>query len=291
MSGRSRDSGLLLAPSPRADLLPEEIRTDRHARSVRRSLRYVLLVAVLVAVGSIGVARLQAERSTTQLQAERARTQTLLAQQRRYTDVTSARTRLTSTQLARQTTTSTGIKWRQYLEAVSATLPSGVSIVSVDIDSAAPGSQYVQASTPLQGPRVATLAFHVSTKRLSSVEHWVDKLSSLPGFVDATPAAVTTATASGTGAPSAAGLLDAAVSVHIGAAAYTAVPSAAPLPIRKPKPTPTPRPTPTPTPTPMPTVTVVATPIPTVTVTATAKPKPSQKSTKADTASANGGKR
>lgn len=235
MSIRSKDARLVLGAPPRANLLPQEVRAERQARAVRHALRLVFVAVVLVAICGIGAGYLVAQQSAVQLQGARARTTTLFAQQSKYGDITAARTRLTSTSVAMKSMSGAGIQWKAYLEDISATLPDGMSIVSVAIDSAAPGTVYASPTSPLQGSRVATLTFQVTGAQLGSVRSWLDALRGLPGYVDAEADSITTG-------PD--GDLLANVTLHVGTKAYTVPARTTPAASATPTATPSAEPTP-----------------------------------------------
>jgi len=94
-------------------------------------------------------------------------------------------------QVAQLVGNSTEINWHKYLNEVQATLPTSVTIDSVNIDSATPFSTYIQPNAPLQGERIATLNFTATSSTLPRVPDWLKSLGTLPGFVDASPGSMT----------------------------------------------------------------------------------------------------
>ncbi|WP_375401002.1 hypothetical protein [uncultured Amnibacterium sp.] len=274
-----REQRLVVGGIPRADLLPEEVRAGRRAYATRRALALGVVVALFIAILGVATAKITVTASAAALQAARNQTNSLIRQQAAYSGVTSARARLTSVDAARATATGTEILWKPYLERVGATLPNGMSIVTVQIDSAAPGQPYLQPTSPLQGPRVATLTLHVTTRGLASIQTWLNALPVLPGFVDAS---------AGNVAADAGGQLGADVVVHINAKAYTAASPESASSVRA-KSSQGVKPTPTPTPVPVPVVTSTPTPTPVPTVTVTVRPPDDSASTAARASSTKSG--
>ena len=85
---------------------------------------------------------------------------------------------------------STEIEWKTYLEDLQRTLPLGVIITSVSIESASPFADFGQSSAPLQASRVATLSFTAISPTIPDIPVWLDGLQKLLGFADAVPDAV-----------------------------------------------------------------------------------------------------
>lgn len=212
MSRVSKSPNVVIGGESRVDLLPQELRIKRKAAVVRRRLGFlVILVAVLVS-GSILLVRAQASQAKVNLFIEQANTQSLLLQQRKYGQVLQIQKQVDTVQAAQQVGTSTEINWKNYLIAVQATLPSNVTLDSVNIDSATPFASYAQASAPLQGERIATLSFTAISSTLPKVPQWLIALATLPGYADANPGSVSrTAT----------GSYSVNITMHINQAAFT----------------------------------------------------------------------
>jgi hypothetical protein len=139
--------------------------------------------------------------------------------QSQFSGVTEVRRGLTSSGAAARTAAVRMIDWESYMDALAASLPKGLSIGSIAVDStvpaptaSAPGTASPQAGTGLRGSYVATVTVHVLTTRLATVQTWLGSLTALKGYVDASPGAVSTASAGG---------LDVAVTLHLNAKAYT----------------------------------------------------------------------
>ncbi|HEY4151847.1 MAG TPA: hypothetical protein VGM38_00855 [Pseudolysinimonas sp.] len=195
---------------PRADLMPPEIRIKRSQLRTRRSLRLTLFgvfVLVVVACGGTWAWNALAQTSLVSAQAQQ---QALLVQQAKYSNVTTIQNATTLIQAGQIIGDSTEIDWQDYLTKLQATLPAGVTLSTVSIDTADPMTAYAQSTTPLEGGRIATLTFTATSKSLPSIPVWLDGLRSLPGFVDATPGSVTLGTE----------VYSADVTMHIGTDAF-----------------------------------------------------------------------
>lgn len=188
---KAKGQVLIIGGESRVDLLPPEVRLSRKMRVVHRRLGIaVFLVAVLV-IGGTALARAQAQQAETNLSVAQSKTQSLLLQQRKYTEVRKVQEEVDTIVAAEQVGTSTEISWEQYLTSVQDTLPPEVTLDSINIDSATPFALYTQATAPLQGARIATLSFTAKSSTLPQVPAWLDALTTLPGYADASPGSVT----------------------------------------------------------------------------------------------------
>lgn len=182
---------LIVGGVPRVDLLPPEVKASRRAQATRRMLLYGIVgVAAVMALAIAGSAVL-AGQAQSDLAAAQAQTQTLLSQQQKYIEVKRVQDKVKLVSAGQEVGASTEIQWKDYLDEVQATLPANVAIRGVTVESSTPLAVFPQATVPLQGPRVATVTFDVSSPVLPQLPQWLDALSTLPGFADATPDSVT----------------------------------------------------------------------------------------------------
>jgi len=203
-------SNMSVGGAPRVDLMPPEIRIKRSQLRTRRSLRLALFgvfVLVVIACGGTWAWNALAQTSLASAQAEQ---QNLIAQQAKYSKVTTVKNAITLIKAGQVVGDATEIDWQDYLTKLQATLPAGVSLVTVTIGTADPMTAYAQSTTPLEGDRIATLTFTASSQTLPSIPVWLDGLKTLPGFVDATPGSVSLEN----------GLYTADVTMHIGTDAF-----------------------------------------------------------------------
>jgi hypothetical protein len=173
--------------APRVDLMPPEIRTKRSQLRTRRSLRLVLVgVLVVVVAACIGTWALGTVAQTA-LSAAQAQQQQLTVKQGTFSDVTTVKQSIALIKAGQKVGDSTEIDWDSYLTQLQATLPAGSTFSAVTVTTTTPMTALDQATTPLQGSRIATLSFTASSPTLPSVPVLLNGLKALPGFVDATP--------------------------------------------------------------------------------------------------------
>ena len=185
-----RASGGALGGEPRVSLLPAEVNDFHRARAVRRRLGvgvFAVLALVAVAVGGAAYLSFAAQ---AELDAARLASQDLITQQAEYAELRNVQGGIALAQAGQKVGASTEIDWTEYLVNLQATLPDGVTINTVAIDSASPFEDYGQSTVPLQGTRVATLSFAATSPTLPSIPEWLDGLATLVGFTDAVPDSV-----------------------------------------------------------------------------------------------------
>jgi Tfp pilus assembly protein PilN len=211
--GPTRGSGAsaVVGGPPRVDLMPPEIRVKRAQLQFRRKLRLGLVAVFIIVVVACGGTWAMGSVAQANLLAAQSQRQQLIVQQGKYADVTTTKASIALVQAGQKVGDSTEIDWQAYLTKLQATLPSGVALTAVAIDSATPLKQYAPATVPLQGDRIATLTFTASSATLPSIPDWLDGLATLPGFADATPGDVSLADAGG---------YTASVTMHINTKAF-----------------------------------------------------------------------
>lgn len=187
---RAGSDSLSVGEEPRVDLLPPEIRAERRERTRRRRLGVGVIGVVVVMVLGVGASTVVATAAQTRLEGEQARTVALLAEQAQYAEVRAMQTQVALAGAAQRVGASTEIAWRDFLQRVQATLPEGVTVETVDVDSASPLATYAQSTAPLQGARMATVKFTAMSVALPDVPTWLRALATLPGFADALPGSV-----------------------------------------------------------------------------------------------------
>lgn len=181
---------LVVGAEPRAHLLPPEVLADRRAGVLRRRLGLgVVALVVVVALGILGASS-AAVSAQSQLNEAQATTEALLKQELSFGKVRSAQNQVDLIKTAQQVGASTEIDWMKYLQEVQGTLPPGVTITGVNVDSSTPIELYAQPTASLQGPRVATVVFTAKSPLLPVVPSWLDALKTLPGYADALPGSV-----------------------------------------------------------------------------------------------------
>lgn len=203
-------SNIAVGGAPRVDLMPPEIRVKRSQLRTRRSLRLALFGVFLLVVVACGGTWAWNALAQTALVSAQSQQQSLVAQQAKYSKVTTIQNATTLIKAGQVVGDATEIDWQSYLTKLQATLPDGVVLSTVTIGTADPMTAYAQSTTPLEGDRIATLSFTATSPSLPSIPVWLDGLRSLPGFVDATPGQVSLTD----------GKYSADVTMHIGADAF-----------------------------------------------------------------------
>jgi hypothetical protein len=193
-SGRSRSvvgkAPLVVGGEPRANLLPPEIILKRKQLKTRRSLRVgVVLVAIVTVAGCAGTFGI-----TTAAQVQLAATQqqhnALVLEQAQYAAVKDVQLTIETIKAGQEVGSSTEVNWRAYILALQKTLPAGVTLQTVKIESGTPMTVFQQSDAPLQGARVGAISFTATSKTLPSIPDWLRGLVDMPGYVDAIPGSV-----------------------------------------------------------------------------------------------------
>jgi Tfp pilus assembly protein PilN len=186
--------GGALGGEPRVSLLPAEVNDVAKARAARRRLGVGVVFVVLITLAGVAGAYYLSMTADAELATARATQTSLLAQEAQFSELKTAKTGIATIEAGQYVGASTEIDWKTYLESLQATLPDGVVITSVAIDSASPFADYAQSTSPLEGSRVATLLFTATSPGLPSIPTWLDGLGTLKGFADAVPGSVNVGT-------------------------------------------------------------------------------------------------
>jgi Tfp pilus assembly protein PilN len=189
-SAKSAVRATLLGAAPRADLLPPEIFVEHKQRARQRSLWLGVAGAVLIAVVGTGAAFVYNVTAAATLLSVQDETLQLQSELSAHSEVRDIKENVATSMEARRVGGSTDIDWKTYLNNLQATLPGGVAITSVVIETGSPIVDYAQPTVPLEGARVGTLTFEATSPSLPSIPSWLDGLETLEGFVDAVPNSV-----------------------------------------------------------------------------------------------------
>lgn len=176
-----------LGGEPRVSLLPAEVNEYHHAKSVRRRLMAGLVVVVVLVGAGIAGAYLLATSAEAALAASRVAEQDLILQQGQFAELEQVKNGIAVAEAGVLVAQAPEIDWKDYLVKLEATLPDGVVIKTVSVESTTPFEDYPQSSIPLEGSRVATLSFAAVSPTLPSIPDWLNGLSTLAGFADAEP--------------------------------------------------------------------------------------------------------
>lgn len=180
-----------LGGEPRVSLLPSEVNDFHKARSLRRRLQVGVLFVILIVLAGVAGSYYLSVNEQMQLDNARANQLALLAQEAEFSELRTAKSGIALIEAGQYVGASTEIDLKAYLESLQGTLPAGVTITSVTVDSASPFVDYAQSTVPLEGSRVATLVFAAVSPGLPTIPSWLDGLGTLKGFADAVPNSVT----------------------------------------------------------------------------------------------------
>ena len=190
MKLRAGKSELVIGGNPQVNLFPKEVQLQRNSKVIRPRLVIAVISLILLVFLGSGLARIQGKSIERKLMNAQSTSRNLLAAQAHYVEVRIIQNEVGTILAAQQVGTATEIDWKKYLNSVQETLPERVTLESVTIDSATPFSIYTQATVPLQGARIATLSFTANSPSLPKVPAWLDALTALPGYADASPGMV-----------------------------------------------------------------------------------------------------
>lgn len=190
-SKRGDDKLITLGASPRADLLPPELKAEVRFRAQRRLMGGIVVLAIALVVGAYLYTFVNAATNEARLAASNATTQTLATQKAEYIEVTQLQTQIDKSTAAQIVGTSTEVNWKSYITLVQASLPAGANLTSISAKTTAPGVPAEVATTPLLQPSIVSIEFAARTPTLPDVSAWIENLSKIPGFADATAGTIT----------------------------------------------------------------------------------------------------
>jgi Tfp pilus assembly protein PilN len=182
-----RDTALVLGGVPKADLLPPEVREAQRGKALVRKLLAALVGIVLLIVGGYGFATVRSLTASAMLEAEHNRTNELLTEQLTYADARRVDTEIRDAIAAREAGMVTEIDWEAYLREIDATIPTGIELTSITIDSISPAESSLVPEAPLQDESVATLTINATSRTVPDVETWLNRLEALTGFAGVAP--------------------------------------------------------------------------------------------------------
>lgn len=167
------------------NLLPPEVRAKRGLARTKRWLAAVIALALLVAAGTVALATMTQRAADEELRLAEEHTQALLAEQAQYGEVPTVLSELEAIKASRTLAMSTEVLWPQYLSAIAATAPEGVSIDTIAVAGATPMLLPATPVDPLQKPSVSTVTFGASALAVPDTAAWLEGLETVPGFADA----------------------------------------------------------------------------------------------------------
>jgi len=170
--------------------MPPELGERNRQLGVQRGLRLTMFAVAMLVIVGIGATWYYSISASLAAAAETSRTAALQAQKAEYQEVQDAMSDVAIGAAAIQVGGSTEIDLLDYLGKVQASLPEGVRLDVFKIESSSILTAYPQSNVPLEGPRIGTLTFTAVSPGLPEVPAWLDRLTDLPGYVDAVPGSV-----------------------------------------------------------------------------------------------------
>ena len=183
-------SGLGALPRPQVNLLPPEVRSRRALGRTKARLALSLIVVFLLLVLAFVYATFTRSQASGHLADQQAEIARLLSEQAKYAEVPQVKGEIAREQTARTLGTSTEVMWKDYVLAIQAVTPEGVSLVDLNTNMPTPIAAVTGAEDPLMDLSVGYISFTGRADTLPDVSAWISALDSIPGFGDAT---VTTA--------------------------------------------------------------------------------------------------
>ncbi len=194
--GRGRTTSRAASPmralggEPRVSLLPNEVNDLHRMRATRRRLVLGTIGVLILVCAAVGGSMVLSTLAQAKLDSARTASQDLLLREAEFSELRQVKQGTALAEAAQQVGASTEIEWKSYLEDLQRTLPVGVTINSVTIESASPFTDFGQSSAPLQASRVATLSFTAVSPTIPEIPVWLNGLKKLVGFADAVPDSV-----------------------------------------------------------------------------------------------------
>lgn len=171
-------------PRMQVNLLPPEVTA---ARTLRR-VKVWLLVAVGVVVAGLVLLlllALQTERiAQDRLAQAQERTVALQREAARYAEVPQVLGQIEDVEQARDVGMSTEVRWRTQVDALTAVLPSTMSLENYSLVAPAPQDALPSPADALQRPAVASIAFDARSLTVPDTAALMDALEAVPGFQD-----------------------------------------------------------------------------------------------------------
>jgi Tfp pilus assembly protein PilN len=169
---------------PQVNLLPSEVTAGRRLKSTKKLLVLVLAVVVLVAVlGYVG-ALILARQAADDLAVEQTEHARLLEEKAQYAEVPATLSGISLAESARMQAMAPEIMWPDYLEALRAVTPGGVSYDSMSVSVAAPGQVYSGSTNPLAGTTIGQVTFSARSVTLPDTAAWIESIEGVNGMAN-----------------------------------------------------------------------------------------------------------
>jgi hypothetical protein len=183
-----------------ANLIPPEVLQARRVRAVRKLVAYALCVLVLIAGVGYGFAWYRSQQAADALAAEQSRTSQLLAQQKRYADVTVLQGSVAGVRTQLSQLLASDVDASALITSILVQLPPGATVSQLAVTMSAPAGKQATADVASGSaaldtsgrPRIGVISITGQALRVSDVSTLVDRLSALRGFIEPYPTSNTT---------------------------------------------------------------------------------------------------
>lgn len=192
MATKRSDQRLIVGGSPRAELLPPELKQQERARAQRRLLGLIVVLVLVVVGGGYAYSALVAETSRQRLAEAQAHGDELLVEQAKYIDARLLAAQVKASDDARTVGMSQEIDWRAHFTLLALSLSSMSGLIGgFDVVAASPLTPATPPDAPLENPSVASVSVVVKIIDYPNIALWFDTLKTFPGYTDGTITAIT----------------------------------------------------------------------------------------------------
>jgi len=183
-----------------ANLIPPEVLQARRVRAIRKLVAYALCVLVLLAGLGYGYAFFRSKQAADTLAAEQTRTSQLLAQQKRYADVTLLQGSVAGVRTELSKLLESDVDVSALVGSILKQLPPGATVSQLAVTMSPPAGRQATAnmasgtgSLDTSGhPHIGLVTLTGQASKVPDVSTLVERLSALPGFIDPYPTSNTT---------------------------------------------------------------------------------------------------
>lgn len=169
-------------PHPQVNLMPPEVATRRARGRRRGAVALMLLMFVVLLAGAVYFVDTQKAAALNELEEAEAQGDRLRAEIAEYSEVPRVQQELKKVIAARQYAGASEILWGSLIDSLREGIPSGVSIVSINIQTAGLQASPTEDTGPFARPDIGVLTFSGEASSYSVLERLDRQLDSLPIF-------------------------------------------------------------------------------------------------------------
>lgn len=169
---------------PQVNLLPSEVTAGRRLQSIKKLLVLALLVVLLLVMLGYAGATWLAGRAADDLATVQAETTRLQTEKQQYAEVPQTLAAIAAAESARQQAMGTEILWPDYLEAMRAVTPPGVSYDTIAVNAGTPAQPYAATNDALNPASIGQITFTARSLTLPDTAAWIDAIETVPGLTN-----------------------------------------------------------------------------------------------------------